>query len=157
MDARIKQSREPACPLYTFDTSTAFHFGAAWRRNEGNDSPQKRVTNVSSPSSLMISKVTCQNLLQFHCAHGQEPSGSSESNPRAGMQSSSPPALLRDLARSPNPFRHACGFRKQDDHLAVESWNVVGLSAGDEMSIAHDFAVHPVSARIFEIGFQRGP
>jgi hypothetical protein len=43
------------------------------------------------------------------------------------------------------------------DNGVIERWNVVGLTAGDKLPVRAHFFVHPVSAGIFQICFERRP
>ena len=64
-------------------------------------------------------------------------------------------ALALKLPPAPAGVRQGreCLAKELDD-LAIEGWNVAGFAARDELSVDHNFLVHPFGAGVLKISLQ---
>ena len=68
-----------------------------------------------------------------------------------------PGDYLGPEAGSDGVARVGVRFTNRLDRDAVEVGEIVGFAAGHQLPVAHHGLVHPVCARVPEIGFQRRP
>src|SRR2546427_3257559 len=55
---------------------------------------------------------------------------------------------MRELC---GPSAFACVFTEKLKHLSIECRDIAGLSATDPIPVAHNFLIHPVSARVANV------
>jgi hypothetical protein len=104
----------------------------------------------------MITKVIIAKPF-FSEMKGNSPAGSTQTNGPAAIAAGPDNFGLGPLCGLSQIFSLRPIFRKQTDHLPVESRNVIRLSAGYQIAVAHTFFVDPDRARILQVRPQRRP